>query len=435
MSKQAKTYPKAKPLLDNQHARAFKYQAYPTKEQLAFIHNNIGCARKIWNLLHEKTMKDYQEWVRNGKDPNAKPKIVTPAYFKKISEYSFLKNVDSRALVSAQMNYDQAWKSFYSNPHHFGKPDFKSKHHASRSYTTQMINGNIRLVPDSNRRWAWLKLPKMPGLIRVRYHRKIPKTSEIRKVTVRVLPSGKVYVSLLTRSAKPAALPKTNKTIGGDLGINNFLTFNNGIKITNPKHYHQQEKVLTRLQRKLSRQACQAKHDKKKLYEAKNYQKTKLKIARLHEKIKNQRQDYHHKLSYEIVKNNDQIILEDLNIPGMLKNHCLAKSIQDASWGQFQEMLEYKAEWYGKSIIKIDRYFPSSKTCSVCGLVNKKLKLKERSWQCENCKKEHDRDVNAAKNIHDQGISLKGRNCPVSLVNSTALVVTTQEAPTSNAKR
>src|SRR5699024_6964806 len=224
----------------------------------------------------------------------------------------------------------------------------------------------------------------------------------ILSATVRRNPSGKYFVSILAET-EVHPLEKTKISVGIDLGITNFAILSDGHKIDNNKFTSKMEKKLKREQRKLSRRALNAKNKGINLFDAKNYLKQKRKVARLHEKVMNQREDFLNKLSTEIIKNHDIICIEDLNTKGMLRNYKLAKSISDVSWSAFVTKLKYKAQWYGKTIVKVDRWFPSSQICSNCGHQDGKKSLDVRAWACSNCGTHHDRDINASKNILAEG--------------------------------
>ncbi|CAI3493590.1 IS200/IS605 family element transposase accessory protein TnpB [Enterococcus cecorum] len=373
--------------------KAYIFRIYPTEEQEIFFAKTFGCVRKVYNLMLNDRKKAYEE-VKN--DPSKKMIFPTPAKYKK--EFPFLKEVDSLALANAQLHLDKAYKNFFWDKS-VGFPRFKSKKNPVQSYTTNNQNGTVALI-DSK----FIKVPKLKSLVRIKLHRQ-PK-GMIKSATISRHASGKYYISLLCKE-EISELPKTNSAIGIDLGITDFAILSDGQKIDNHKFTSKMEKKLKREQRKLSRRALLAKNKGIPLSEAKNYQKQKRKVARLHEKVMNQRTDFLNKLSTEIIKNHDIICIEDLNVKGMLRNHKLARSISDVSWYSFVAKLQYKADWYGREIIKVDQWFPSSQICSECGHKDGKKSLDIREWTCPICHTHHDRDINASINILTEGLRIQ----------------------------
>ena len=377
---------------------AVKYQIYPNKQQATLIHKTVGCSRLIYNLM----LHDFYE----------NDLIKTPATYK--NEYPFLKEVDSLALANSQMDLKQAFRNYKNNKEHFGKPKFKKKSHAKLTYKTNNQKGTIRI--ENNK----LILPKFKSGIKITLHRLIE--GMIKSVTIEQVPCGYYTASILYDVPDTQEKPILSKEniVGIDLGLTHLAITSDHKKYENPKHFHKLQDKLRKEQRILSRRREQNIEKriydeegkiaktiyKKPLRDCKNYQKQKRKVAKIYNKIKHQRLDNLHKVSHEIVKNHDYIVVETLKIQNLMKNRKLSKSIADVGWSMFINMIIYKAERYGKELIQIDQWYPSSQICSHCHQNNGKKALSIREWTCTYCHTKHDRDINAAINIRNKGLEL-----------------------------
>lgn len=367
--------------------KAHKIRIYPKKSQETILQKTFGSARFYWNFLLHQQMENY----KHKNDENYQRDKRTYADLKKLEEYVWLKEVEAQALSQVTMDFKKALKNKFQ--HNFGFPKFKSKKYSKKSYRTAMgIKISERYFYVSKVGWV-----KMAECLRF--------NGKVMNVTISQTPSGKYFATFIVDTENKPVAVNTNQTIGLDLGLNHFCVTSAGEKIENPKIYRSFEKRLVIEQRKLSKRQERAKKEKRKLEDSKNYQKQKIRVARLHEKIANIRNNFLHQLSSRLIYENQVICIEDLDVKNMLSNRQLAKSITDVSWSEFVRQLQYKSEWRNRQLIKIDRYYPSSQVCSCCGYNSGKKPLNVREWICENCNVIHDRDVNASINIRTAGLA------------------------------
>jgi putative transposase len=366
--------------------KAYKFRIYPNKEQATLIQKTFGCTRYVYNYYLAKRKDAYEERKETLSYIACSADMTT---LKKQTEW--LKEVDATALQSSIRDLDEGYQNFFrrvKNGEKPGYPHFKSKKDNKKSFKSKCVGTNIKVLGKQ------IQLPKL-GFVDCRVSKQVE--GRILSATVSQNPSGKYFVSVLCTDVEWQPLDPTGAIVGIDLGLKELAITSDGQHFQNPKYLIKSQKKLVKLQRQLSRKSKGSM----------NREKARIKVARLHEHISNQRTDSIHKMTTSIARDYDLIAMETLMPKNMMKNRKLAKAISDAAWGEVARQLEYKSKWYGKCLVKVDRFFPSSQTCNHCGFKNVATKdLAIREWDCPQCGKHNDRDVNASKNILDEGVRI-----------------------------
>lgn len=375
--------------------KGIRIRLYPTGEQKILIDKTFGCVRFVYNQTLENCKRLYEQSKRFP-SKNERMKNLVPLKEK----YEFLKDVDAKALQQSVRNFNFALDKFFKNRNYFGFPKFTSKRNQKQSYRTPHDRGRAGVLDNKH-----IKLPKLGKVATKRFD--MPEVYRIFNITVEKTSTNKYYASICIET-EVQPLPKTGKQVGFNLGLVDLLVGSDGTRFERPKfNYHNKDK-LAKEQRKLSKMRAKLERAKLNLDECKNYQKQKHKVAKLYEHIANSAKDFNHKLSRKLVEEYDLIAMEDLNIEGMRKNHNLAYSISDVRWSQLLNFIKYKCSWYGKEFKQVNRFYASSKICSCCGTYHKDIvnSLSVREGNCPDCGTRHDRDVNAARNILLQALSV-----------------------------
>lgn len=384
--------------------KAIKVSLYPSEEQIIHLNKSFGSSRWVYNILLDKQKITYKETSKKL-SMSEMGKYLTELK----NEYPWLKEVSAKMLQQSMLNLNQGYSNFFKNKKHFNSPVFKSKHSKQ----------SIKFPVDAFRECKGNRINLIKELSNIHFKcsRKDEvylnkNKSEVRSVTVSKTKSGKYYASILIERKNEKKLKESSSVIGLDLGIKDFIVTSDGSVYENLKIKRNNQQKLKKLNQNLSR--------KKK--GSRNKDRARLKLARYHEKLNNQKEYYLHHVANQLLNENQVIVIEDLNVSGMMKNHKLARSIQELSLNRFKNMLEYKAKWYGREVVKVDRCFPSSKKCSKCGNIKTELTLADRVYECNSCGHKQDRDLNAAINIKAEGRKQIGLNSPeLTLVESRSL--------------
>ncbi|MEU6091705.1 RNA-guided endonuclease TnpB family protein [Streptomyces sp. NPDC047085] len=363
--------------------RAFKYRFYPTDAQAAELSRTFGCVRKVYNMaLAART----EAWARQERVNYNQTSAMLTAW-KKTEELAYLNDVSSVPLQQALRHLQAAFAHFFAKRAKYPRFKVKKKSRASAEYTSSAFR-----YRDGS-----LTLAKMTDPLNIVWSRPLPEGASPSTVSVSRDGAGRWFVSLLCEDARVKPLAATETAVGIDVGLDHLLTLSTGEKIANPRHERRDRERLAKAQRELSRKA---KGD------GANRRKARAKVAKIHARIADRRRDVLHKLTTRLVRENQTLVIEDLTVRTMVKNRSLARAISDAAWSQFRSMLEYKACWYGREVVAVDRFFPSSKLCSHCGTLQPEMPLNVRTWTCDSCGTAHDRDVNAAKNLLAAGLAV-----------------------------
>lgn len=347
------------------------------------MQKTFGCCRFVYNAMLSRNLEGYKEHGKSWKNQ------FNPTSLKKTHE--FLSEVSAATLQQAARNLQSSYEGWFKSlsgkrkGKRLNKPTFKAKHRTRKSF--RLPNQKFTLGSD------WIKLEKV-GRVKIVYDRQVPAEAKLVSVTVSQDASGEYFASVSTE-VEIGLYPASRATVGIDLGLKDLLVLSNGVRLSNPRWFRESQTELKKSQRNLSR----------KQRGSARYIKQRIKVARLHRDIKNARSWLTHNISSALVKHFGVICVENLNVSGMMKNHCLAKSVGDAAFGELVRQLEYKSAWRGRTLVKVDRFYPSSKTCSCCGHVNQELTLSDRTWTCKACCATIDRDLNAAVNVHNKGLS------------------------------